>query len=352
MAEPQGQPLAFGTGAALAPIAGAIPSGSQAAAILLMLLGEEEAAEVLGRLDPPEVEHLGGAMFHVADVSEREVNGVLDEFVQRAKTRTTIGYGADQQIKGMMERALGPERAGTILDRITPATRGPSLDALKWMEPMTIALLIENEHPQLIAVVLAHLEPPIAADVLQQMPEDIQPQLIHRVATLGPISSEALQDVERLLLRPVSQPKSGAATRRGGTSEAAQIVNNSRKTAEARILKALQKLDRNLARTIEDEMFVFDNLMALDDKSLGTLLRTVESDVLVVALKGAGDGLKAKMFGCMSSRAAQSIQDSITDKGPMRLAEVQEAQKEILAIARRLAADGTIMLGGKGDDYV
>jgi flagellar motor switch protein FliG len=328
------------------------PTGSQAAAILLMLLGEEEAAQLLGRLDPQEVQHLGAAMFGVADVSETQVNGVLDQFVTRAKERTSIGFGADNQIKGMMERALGHERAENMLARITPPTRAASLDSLKWMDPRTIANLIEHENPQIMALVLAHLDAPIAADVLQLLDEDLQPDLIQRVAVLGPVTSEAIEDLEQILLRPVAPAKSGGATKRGGSSEAAQIVNNTRKSAEQRIIKALQKLDKNLARSIEDEMFVFDNLMALDDKSLGTLLRTVESDVLIVALKGADDRMKTKMFGCMSSRAAQSIQDAIADKGPMRLAEVQEAQKEMLAVTRRLAADGTIMLGGKGDDYV
>ena len=328
------------------------PAGSQAAAILLMLLGEEEAAQLLGRLDPQEVQHLGGAMFGVADVSESQVNSVLDQFVVRARERTAIGFGADRQIRGMMEKALGHERAENMLARITPPTRSATLDALKWMDPRTIANLIEHEHPQIMALVLAYLDPPIAADVLQLLDEDFQPDLIHRVATLGPVTAEAIEDLEQLLLRPVAPARSGGATKRGGTGEAAQIVNNTRKSAEQRIIKALQKLDRNLARSIEDEMFVFDNLMALDDKSLGTLLRSVESEILVVALKGADDRMKTKMFGCMSSRAAQSIQDSIADRGPMRLAEVQEAQKEMLAIARRLAAEGTIMLGGKGDDYV
>lgn len=327
-------------------------AGSEAAAILLMLLGEEEAAQLLGRLDPQEVQHLGGAMFGVADVSETQVNSVLDQFVVRARERTSIGFGADLQIKGMMEKALGHERAENMLARITPPTRAATLDSLKWMDPCTIANLVEHEHLQIMALVLAHLDPPIAADVLQLLDEELQPDLVHRVATLGPVTAEALADLEQLLLRPAQPAKSGGATRRGGTSEAAQIVNNTRKSAEQRIIKALQKLDKSLARSIEDEMFVFDNLMALDDKNLGALLRSVDSEILIVGLKGADERMKTKMFGCMSSRAAQSIQDAIADKGPMRLAEVQEAQKEILAIARRLAAEGTIILGGKGDDYV
>lgn len=335
-----------------APAAAATPSGSEAAAILLMLLGEDEAAQLLGRLDPTEVQHLGGAMFGVADVSETQVNDVLDTFVERARARTSLGFDSGPQIRGMMQKALGADRAETMLARITPQTRSNGLEALKWMDARTIAALIENEHPQIMALILAHLEPPVAADVLQLMPDEIQPDLIHRVATLGPVTAEAMADLEELLLRPVAPAKAGGGTRRGGASEAAQIVNNTRKTAEQRIIKALQKLDKTLARSIEDEMFVFDNLMALDDKSMGTLLRSADSDTLVIALKGADERLKAKMFGCMSSRAAQSIQDAIADKGPMRLAEVQEAQKDVLAVARRLAAEGTINLGGKDDDYV
>jgi len=329
-----------------------VPGGCEAAAILLMLLAEEEAADVLSRLEPEEVQQLGGAMFGVADVSEHQVNGVLDLFVSRARARTTIGFAADQQIRGVMERALGPDRAENVLARITPPTRNSALDALKWMDPRTIAALIENEHPQIAALVIAHLDPPIAADVLQLLDDDVQTDVVYRVATLGLVTAEALEDLERLLLRQLTRSSQGATSKRGGPTEAAQIVNNTRQSAEQRIIRSLGKLDKTLARMIEDEMFVFDNLMALDDKSLGTLLRTVENDVLVVALKGADDRLRAKMFACMSSRAAQSIQDEIAERGPMRLAEVQDAQKEVLSIARKLADAGTISLGNRGDDYV
>lgn len=330
------------------------PAGSEAAAILLMLLAEEEAAEVLSRLEPDEVQHLGAAMFGVADVSEDEVNGVLDHFVGRAKERTTIGFSANTQIRGMMERALGAERAENVLARITPPTRSSALDSLKWMDARTIATLVEHEHPQIAALVLAHLDHPIAADVLQLLDEQFQTDVVYRIATLGPVSAEALEELETVLLRQVnrSTPGGGGESRRGGPSEAAQIVNNTRAATEQRVIRQLQKIDKALARQIEDEMFVFDNLISLDDKSLGTLLRQIESEVLVVALKGCDEKLKTKMFGCMSSRAAQSIQDDIEAKGPMRLAEVQDAQKEILATARRLSEAGTIMLGGKGDDYV
>jgi flagellar motor switch protein FliG len=328
------------------------PSGSQTAAILLMLLGEEEAATVLSRLEPDEVQHLGGAMFGVANVSETEIDSVFDVFVDRARARTTLGFAADRQIKGMMHKALGAEKADKVLQRITPVKHVSVLEGLKWMDARTIANLIENEHPQIAALVLAFLDPAVAAEVLALLPEDVQADLVYRVATLGPVTETALLELEELLSRPTTTSASASTTRRGGATDAAKIVNNSRKAAETRIIKALQKLDKTLARTIEEEMFIFDNLMSVDDKNLGTLLRAIDSDTMVVALKGADERLRQKIFGCMSSRAAQSIQDEIADRGPMRLADVQEAQKSMLSIARKLAAEGTINLGGKSDDYV
>jgi len=327
-------------------------SGCEAAAILLMVLSESEASEVLSRLEPDEVQQLGTAMFGVTDVSETQVEGVLDQFVDRARARTTIGFGADVQIRGIMQRALGQDRAENLMARITPVQHASALEALKWMDAPTIARLIESEHPQIAALVLAHLEPPIAADVLQLLDEEMQPDLVYRVATLGPVSADALEELELILLRGVGQSAVVTTTRRGGAAEAAQIVNNTRKIAEARIIKALAKLDKSLARQIEEEMFVFENLNDLDDKSLGALMRGVSSDILVVALKGAPPALRLRMLGCMSARAAQSIQDEMSEKGPIRLAEVQDAQKEILSVARDLAEAGTIMLGGRGDDYV
>jgi flagellar motor switch protein FliG len=327
--------------------------GSSAAAILLMLLAEDEAAQVLGRLDPDEVQQLGSAMFGVSDVSEEQVDGVLEQFIDHAKERTSIGLGADSQIRTMMERALGSERAENMLARITPATRQSSLDALKWMDPETIASLLEGEHPQIAAVVLAHLEPALAAEILQLLDESVQADIVWRIGTLGSVSSEALDDLERLLLRQVNKRGTqGKVQKRGGASEAAKIVNSTRTAVEQRVIRQLAKLDKNLARAIEDEMFVFDDLNGLSEKDLGALLRGVENDILIVALKGCDPNLRNRMFGCMSSRAAQSIQDEMAERGPMRLAEVQEAQKAVIAIARNLAEAGTISLGGKGEDYV
>lgn len=329
-------------------------NGSAAAAVLLMLFDEDEAAQILSRLEPEEVRQLGYAMYDVVDVEVAEVNQALDCFVERARGRTTIGYGAAKHIRGAMTKALGPERANTMLARITPPQQSPKLAMLKWMEPKDIAAIIEPEHTQIMAITLAHLDPERAAAVLQMLPAEKQDEVVYRVATLGPVSTEALDDLEQLFqMQSGSVSRSGGTTtQRGGTTEAAAIMNNIRKDHELRIIKALTKRDKIVAQSIEDEMFVFDNLMALTDKDLGALMRTVENDQLVVALKGANDGLRSKILSCMSSRAAQSIADEMEERGPMRLAEVVEAQKAIIASARRLAEQGAIQLGGNGDDYV
>jgi flagellar motor switch protein FliG len=332
--------------------AGSEPSGIEAAAILLMMLGDDEAAEILSHLEPYEVQHLGSAMFNVADVTEDHVASVFETFVRRTKARTTIGFGAAPRIRAVMEHALGADRAETVLARITPPTRSRALDALRWMDAKTIAALVEHEHPQIAALVLAHLEAPIAADVLQLLQPELQADVIYRVARLESVTSDALEELEKVLVREVARVNSSPATVRGGTSEAAKIMNNMRPGSDQRIIRSLVKVDRQLAQKIEDEMFIFEDLMDLDDKNLGVLLRNVENEVLIVALKGADDKLREKMFGCMSSRAADSIRDEMTERGPMRLAVVHEAQKEVLSIARRLADAGTIMLAGRGEDYV
>ena len=330
----------------------AAPNGSEAAAILLMMLGDAEAAEILSHLDPHEVQHLGSAMFGVADVTENQVAQVFDMFMSRTRARTTIGFGAAPRIRAVMEHALGADRAESVLARITPPTRSRALDALRWMDAKTIAGLVADEHPQIAALVLAHLEAPIAADVLQLLPAELQADVVYRVARLESVTAEAIEELERVLVGAVGRVSSTPAAARGGASEAAKIMNNLRPGSGQSIIRSLGKLDKGIAKQIEEEMFVFDDLMELDDKNLGILLRNVDNEFLVVALKGAGDKLRDKMLGCMSSRAADTIRDEMEERGPMRLAEVHEAQKEVLATARRLADAGTIMLAGRGEDYV
>lgn len=326
--------------------------GADAAAILLMVLGDEEASELLSRLEPAEVQQLGTAMFGVTDVNERHVEDVFDLFISRARQTTSIGFGAANRIRAVMENALGAERAENVMARITPATRSRALDALRWMDPKVIAGLIRPEHPQVAALVLSHLEAPVAADVLDLLPAAMQADVIYRVATLEAVTAEALDDLERILVREVTRSSSAPSAARGGTSEAAKIMNNMRPGTDQRIIRSVSKLDKVIAQTIQEEMFIFDDLADCDDKNLGLLLRSLETSVLVVALKGADEKLKERIFGCMSSRAASTIQDEMEERGPMRLAEVQDAQKEVLAVARRLADEGTLMLPGRGGDYV
>jgi len=327
-------------------------SGRETAAILLMIFGENEAADILSRLQPSEVQSLGEAMFKISNVSEDEVNLVFDRFVEQARSRTSIGYRADKQIKSMLDKALGNSRAANILSRITPPQDHPELQQLKWMSVDEIIEMIAGDHPQMMAVVLSFLDPEIAGGVLQALPAEIQNDVVYRVATMGAISANALTDIEALLSKQVQKPDVVIGPRSSGTSEAAAIMNNVAKPIENRIIKALLKRDKAIARTIEEEMFVFADLIALEDKSLGTLIRSVENARLLLALKGADSDLVKKMFSCMSKRAAQSIQDEIADMAPVSKDDVIAAQKQIVTQARLLAEDGKIILGGRSDEFV
>ncbi|WP_414903382.1 flagellar motor switch protein FliG [Sphingomonas flavalba] len=327
-------------------------SGVERAAVLMMLVGEEEAAAILQKLEPDEVRMLGKAMFAVADVAEPQVAAVLDDFVGKARERTAIGFDPRPQIERTMTRALGPDKADNVLARITPREEARAMDMLDWLDAPEIARLIEGEHPQLAAVLIANLDPAVAAEVLQLLPEAIQPDVVHRVATLGPVSPDALDMLREMLSTRMAQAKAPATVALGGAREAAAIMNNTRRATEQKVMPRLAKMDREVARRIEEEMFVFDHLLALDDKNMGALLRSIEADILTVALKGVDEEARARFLGCMSARAADGIRDEMEARGPMRLSEVLEAQKAILGIARRMAAEGTLMLGGRDDDYV
>ncbi len=327
-------------------------SGTERAAVLMMLVGEEEAAAILQKLEPEEVRQLGKAMFAVADVSEEEVEHVLDDFVAHARERTAIGFDPRPKIEGMMNKALGPEKADSVLARITPAEAACAIDLLDWLDAGEIASLIETEHPQIAAVLIANLDPAIAAQVLEILPEHLQPQILHRVARLGPITPEAIETLKTALSNRMGQSQSAAGLQLGGTKDAAKILSSARKATEARVMPKLAKIDRDVAKAIEEAMFVFENLLDMDDKNIGVLIRNVETDLLVRALKGIDEAGRNRFLGCMSARAADGIRDEMEARGPMRLTEVLDAQKAIIATARQLAKDGTIMMGGGEDDYV
>jgi flagellar motor switch protein FliG len=327
-------------------------NGTQKSAILMLLLGEEEASEILKNLSPREVQQLGTAMYSVADVNQDTVNMVLDEFLAIIKAQTSIGLGADTYIRRVLTKALGEDKAGSVLTRITPSQTGKNIEILQWMDARSIAEMISGEHPQIIGIIVAHLEYAVAADVLVLLPEEIQPEVIQRIATLDSVQPEAIAQLERVMQLQFKANTSLRASKIGGIKAAAKIMNFTKTAMEQRIMGKLAKADKNVMTQILDNMFMFENLIAVDDKSMGTLLRSVEPNTLAIALKGADERLRDKIFGAMSSRAAASLKDEMDSKGPMRVSEVQEAQKQIIAIARQLSDAGTIMLAGRGDDYV
>ena len=323
-------------------------TGIERAAVLMMIVGEEEAAAILQKLEPDEVRQLGSAMFAVADVSEQEVEDVLDDFVGRARERTAIGFDPRPQIEAVMNRALGPEKAESVLARITPPEAACELEMLDWMDAAEIASMVEKEHPQIAAVLIANLDPAVGGQVLELLPEAAQPDILHRIAKLGPITPEAVETLKGLLAARTGAPASRVTG--GAPPEAARILSGARKATEQRVMPKLFKLDREMARAIEEAMFVFENLLEMDDKNLGSLIRNVDGEILVKALKGCDEAARNRILGCMSARAADGIRDEMEARGPTKLAEVMEAQKAMIAIARGLAKDGTIQMGGGADD--
>ena len=323
-------------------------TGVERAAVLMMLVGEEEAAAILQKLDPEEVRQLGKAMFAVADVSEVEVEYALDDFVGKARERTAIGFDPRPRIEAVMTRALGQEKADSVLARIVPAEDACQLDLLDWLDASEIAAMIEKEHPQIAAVLIANLEPSVGAQVLELMPDAAQPDILHRLARLGPITPEAVETLRTMLANRAGAAQASAGVTLGGTRDAAKILSSGRKATELRVMPKLFKIDRDVAKA----MFVFENLLELDDKNLGTLIRNIDSDILTRALKGVDESIRGRFLGCMSSRAADGIRDEMEARGPMKLSEVLDAQKVIIQIARNLAKDGTIQMGAGEDDYV
>ncbi|WP_174286046.1 flagellar motor switch protein FliG [Sphingomonas bacterium] len=327
-------------------------TGVERAAVLMMLVGEEEAAAILQKLDPEEVRQLGKAMFAVADVSEQEVENVLDDFVGHARERTAIGFDPRLKIEAVMNRALGPEKAESVLARITPPEAACEIELLDWLDASEIAAMIEKEHPQIAAVLIANLDPVVGSQVLELLPDAVQPDILHRVARLGPITPEAVDTLKTMLANRSGSSSGAAGVTLGGTREAARLLSGARKATEQRVMPKLFKIDREIAKQIEEAMFVFDNLLEMDDKNLGTMIRNVDGDILTRALKGVDAAIRERFLGCMSARAADGIRDEMEARGPMKLAEVLEAQKAMIQIARTLAKDGTIMMGAGDDDYV
>ena len=328
-------------------------SNTQKCAILMMLLGEDEAAEILKNLGPKEVQQLGKEMYTVQGLDQDTVNQVLDEFLAIIKTQTDLGMGSSNYIRNVMTKALGENKAQSVLGRITPTESDKPIEILDWMDARSVAELISDEHPQIMSLIISYLDAGVAADVLVMLPEDLQADIIHRIATLETVQPDALSELERVMQLKFKTNTSLRASSVGGVKAAAQIMNFTKQNMEGRIIKSLGEKDRLLAKEIQESMFTFDTLILMDDRSMQTLLRNVEQEVLIIALKGTDDELKEKIFSSMSQRAAANIQDEMEVLGPLRLTEVQEAQKAIINVARTMSDEGTIVLAGRGgDDYV
>jgi len=328
-------------------------TGTQKSAILMMLVGEDEATEILKNLSPREVQHLGASMYSVQGLDQDTVNLVLDEFLAIIKEQTSLGLGAGNYIRNVMTKALGDERAQSVLSRITPTSTERPIEILDWMDARSISELILDEHPQIIALIISYLDHGQASDVLAQLPEEAQADVITRVATLQTVQPEALRELEIVMQRKFQANTSLRASQVGGIPAAAKIMNFLTQDVEARIMSALKDDDEDLMVAIQESMFVFDNLIMSDDKSMQIIIRSVDTEDLVLALKGADEPLSDKILSCMSTRAAANIQDEMEALGPVRLTEVQEAQKRIINVARRLSDEGSIVLAGRGgDDFV
>ena len=328
-------------------------TGTQKSAILMMLLGEDEASEIVRNLSPKEVQHLGTAMYSVQGLDQDTVNAVLVEFLAIIKAQTSLGMGAGNYICNVMNKALGEDKAQSVLSRIAPSTSARPIEILDWMDARSIAELIIDEHPQIIALIISYLDAGQAADVLGLLPESLQSEIVRRIATLQTVGPDALAELENVMQSKFKANASLRAAKVGGVDAAARIMNFTKQNMEQRIMKDISRNDRELMQAITESMFVFDNLIMSDERSLQTLLRSVDNELLVLALKGADEPLREKLFSCMSKRAAANIVDEMEALGPVRLTEVQTAQKEIINVARRMSDEGTIVLAGRGgDDFV
>jgi len=335
-------------------VANALSEGVEKSAILLLSLEQEDAAAVLKNLGPKDVQKLGQAMAALKQVSRARIEAVLDEFAEQSSRDTPIVIDNDM-IKSLLNKALGDDRAAGIIGRIMSASNDmPGIESLKWMDAISVADLIRNEHPQIIATILVHLEYDQAGEVLKQFTDPLRNDVLIRIATLDGVHPTALRELNEAMTRILAGAvASNKKTAMGGIHHAAEILNFVGPAAETTIVDSVREYDPELAQKILDEMFVFENLIDIDDRGIQLLLREVQSDALIIALKGASSELQDKIFKNMSQRAAEMLKEDLESKGPVRISEVESQQKEILKIARRLAEEGQIQLGGAGgDDFV
>ena len=326
-------------------------STTQRAAVLMLLLGEEQAASIIRYMDPKEVQALGAAMVSVGDISQEAVNAVLDDFISTFKKQTSLGLGTSDYVESVLRTALGEDKAASVLGRINPTSASKGLEILRWMDARAIAEMVQGEHPQVVAIILSVLENAVAADVLSFLPPEARPEIVERVARLETVQPAAMEELEAIMRKQFASRSSSASSSFGGVKAAAKIMNLTKVDMESVIMKGVESLDADLAQAIQDNMLTFADLGSVDNRAIQTLLRNIEPDLLMVALKGADEIVRDKFMSNMSERARAVFLDDMEAKGPMRLSDVEDAQKKIMRQARKLSEAGELMLAA-GDDFV
>ena len=326
-------------------------STTQRAAVLMLLLGEEQAASIIRYMDPKEVQALGAAMVSVGDISQEAVNAVLDDFIATFKKQTSLGLGTSDYVESVLRAALGQDKAASVLGRINPTSASKGLEILRWMDARAIAEMVQGEHPQVVAIILSVLENAVAADVLSFLPPEARPEIVERVARLETVQPAAMEELEAIMRKQFASRSSSASSSFGGVKAAAKIMNLTKVDMESVIMKGVESLDADLAQAIQDNMLTFADLGSVDNRAIQTLLRNIEPDLLMVALKGADEIVRDKFMSNMSERARAVFLDDMEAKGPMRLSDVEDAQKKIMRQARKLSEAGELMLAA-GDDFV
>lgn len=325
-------------------------TGLQDAAIFLMSLGEEEAAEVFKHLSPKEVQKLGETIARTRAVSHERVDQVMQRFTTTASSQSLLVSDTDNYVRAVLKRALGDDKAALLIDRILQGGDVSGIESLKWMDPLSIAELLRNEHPQIVAAILVHLEADQTAAVLKNFTERTRNEVMLRIATLEGIQPTALKDLNEVLYKVLAGGDKIRKTSMGGVKTAAEIINMMGTQIESSVIESIRDFDPELAQKIMDKMFVFEDLLKLDGKAVQLILKEVATDQLIVALKGATAELRELILSNMSSRAAEALREDLEARGPIRLSEVESQQKEILKIVRRLSDEGQIVIGSGGEE--
>ena len=322
--------------------------GAEKAAILLLSLSEEDAAQILKHLEPKQVQQVGMVMAGMEDFTQEKITAVHKQFIHEIQNFSTIGFQSEEFVRKALTAALGEDKAGHLIDQIVMGGGAKGLDSLKWMDSKQVANIIRNEHPQIQTIVLSYLDAEQSAEIMGQFTEKVRLDLMMRIANLEEVQPAALQELNEIMEKQFAGQAGAQAAKMGGLKAAADIMNYLDTNVEGMLMDAIRESDEEMSQQIQDLMFVFENLVDVDDRGMQSILREVQQDALMKAIKGTDDALKEKILGNMSKRAAEMLIDDLEAMGPVRISEVEAAQKEILSIARRLSDAGEIMLGGGG----